>query len=103
MNRTRSNQNGVPVYNDAPYVNWNGMYSDFNPYIPVTFNHPRPAPPPVSLCLLLNSSENKPCSTKQATQACRTVLTDKGLICSGLGGIVDIKKGTTTAQCPIQE
>ncbi len=103
MNKRHSYQNGVPTFDDAPYVQWEGLYVQYNPFVPTTFNWPKPAGPPRGLCDLLETAApgQSQCTVRQQTQMCRTVITNKGAICAGPGSTVNMSNGKVSNPCVV--
>lgn len=93
-------QNGVPRYENTPYVQNEGLYVQYNPYVETQVNFPKALPPPSGLNLLLAESfGNHGCTTRQSTQMCRTVITKKGPVCAGYGATVNVSTGEVSKAC----
>ncbi len=103
MNKRHTYQNGVPTYDDAPYVQWEGLYVQYNPFIPVSVNNPRSRSPPQGLCdlLVMKAPGQNPCTVRQQTQMCRTVITNKGAVCAGPGSTVNMSSGEVSNPCVV--
>lgn len=93
-------QNGVPRYENNSYVQNEGLYVQFNPYVVTDVNHPVAPAPPQGLSILLNESfGNGGCTLRQSTQMCSTVVTQKGLVCAAQGGTVNLSTGNVSKPC----
>ena len=103
MSRVKPYSNGVPNFGQQPYVQWDGLYVQYNPFIPSTFNYPKPAQPPQSLWALLSEEKagGTPCTDRQASQMCSTVVTNKGQVCAGFGSLIDMGTGRVSLKCPV--
>ncbi len=103
MNKRHSYQNGVPTFDDAPYVQSEGLYVQYNPFISTSVNNPKPRTPPQGLCDLLDErvpGQNM-CTMRQQTQMCRTVITNRGPVCAGPGATVNMNNGTVDKACVV--